>query len=200
MTIVTAPLLAAAALLALAGVGKLAHPRPAAIALRGAGLPSSTAVVQVLALGELAAGAAALVWGSVATSAVLAIAYGAFSLFTWRLLRTTGSTGSCGCFGESETPPHLVHVALNGCIAALAVSAIFTSTAPLGAVFDAGASTAAALLLAAVAIVVCTYLALTALPEVLSLAADPEAPHQDLGPTTVALSAPRIHASSATNA
>ena len=66
------PLFAAALLVAFAGIGKLAQPATARVALRTAGFPSSVLFVRLLAVGELLVAAAALVVGGRVAGALVA--------------------------------------------------------------------------------------------------------------------------------
>jgi hypothetical protein len=48
--------------------------------------------------------------------------------------------GSCGCFGREDTPPHPVHVVVDGALAATAAAAaVLGIGAPLDAIADAPA-------------------------------------------------------------
>src|SRR4051812_28063171 len=90
---------AAAILLVIAGASKIASPYMAQASLSTARLPAPLAGVRVLALAEVAIGAAALIEPSTLTAAVAALAYGVFCLFTLRLLRMADEGVDCGCFG-----------------------------------------------------------------------------------------------------
>ena len=110
---ITAPYLAAALLLGLAGVSKIARPGDTARALRVAGIPASRAWVRAGAVGELAVGVAALVVPGAATGALVAGCYAAFTVFVVLALRRRWPLSSCGCFGKPDTPPTGSHAALN---------------------------------------------------------------------------------------
>ena len=113
MSLLAGPVLALAALLGFAGVQKLVDPAATSGALRAAGLPSSSLAGRAVGLGEVAVALAALVVGDRVTAGALAVTYGAFALFSWRLVARSGATASCGCFGQDEAPATRLHVALN---------------------------------------------------------------------------------------
>ena len=165
MPALSAPVLAAAVVLAVAGVAKLARPSGTVLALREAGLPTGTALVSVLGIVELALGTTVVVWAPRAALALLAVAYVAFAAFSARLLARRGGAASCGCFGAARTPLHPLHIVLN-----LAVAACVAAGAGwgIGDVSQVGPALMLATLVAAAALV----LALTALPEVLHASAE----------------------------
>jgi len=139
MSLLAGPVLALAGLLAFSGVQKVAWPDGAAQAMRAAGLPGSTGSRgqlggRLLGLGELAVAAAALVWGTSATAAAMAVIYAAFALFSWRLLVRSDATASCGCFGQAEAPVSRLHVLLNAVAAAACAVAIIWPTGDVMAV------------------------------------------------------------------
>jgi hypothetical protein len=113
------------AVVAVAGVWKLAQPAAAHAALRTLGLSVPPIAVRALGLAELAVGIVAVAIGGRLAGALLAVAYGGFAVVAERLRRAPG-TVSCGCFGSSSAPPGHLHVAVNlaGLAVALAVSAL----------------------------------------------------------------------------
>jgi hypothetical protein len=125
--------LAAAVLLVLAGVPKLADPMPLVRALRSARLPASRALVRVLAAAEVAVGVAAVVRPGRATALAVAVSYLAFTAFVALTLHRGGVLGSCGCFGRPDTPPTHAHLAVTA-VFALAAGAL--ALAPGGPVAD----------------------------------------------------------------
>lgn len=150
----TGPLVAAAVLLAGAGVAKLQRPAPTGLALARAGLPGSDLVVRTLGHTEITiAIAAALLGGWLA--APLALAYLGFAAFTALQVRRAaagGEAADCGCFGDHSAPLGWTHVAINLALAGAAVLAVATSAA---GVIDAGSeapgATVAVIALAVVA-------------------------------------------------
>jgi hypothetical protein len=114
----TGPVLAAAALVCVAAVGKLREPGGAVRALSALGLPAGVWWVRIMCGLELAAGACGLVVPGPPSVAVLAAVYGTFG-GAGAALRRRGA--GCGCFGETggETgaPPSVAHVLLSGALA-----------------------------------------------------------------------------------
>ena len=110
---VTAPYLAAVALLGLAGVSKLARPNDTARALQLAGIPATRTWVRTGAAGEVAVAAAALAAPGAVTGALVAACYAAFTAFVAVALMRHWPMSSCGCFGKPDTPPTRSHAALN---------------------------------------------------------------------------------------
>jgi hypothetical protein len=129
----TAPALAIAALLVLAGAQKVVDPTMTVGALRALRLPGSPLLVRVGAAAEAALGAAALTVGGPVLWALVALSFLAFAAFVSAALRSGTMIGSCGCFGREETPPHWSHVALN---LALAGTAGWLAAAFPGVVLD----------------------------------------------------------------
>jgi hypothetical protein len=121
---VTAALLGAGALLLVAaGAAKVVDPSRTAGALAALGWPSSPALVRTGALAELLLGAAALVVGGRGFALLVAASYLAFALFVMAALRAKTPIGTCGCFGQADTPPEPVHVTVDVLLAAGAVAA-----------------------------------------------------------------------------
>jgi hypothetical protein len=102
-----------AALLLISGGAKLVDPDPTSGALRAAGLPASRWAVAALGLWEIAAGSLALGVGGTVGGSVLFLTYAAFAGFIVYALRSGLPIQSCGCFGRSDTPPSMSHVAVN---------------------------------------------------------------------------------------
>ncbi len=111
---------AAAVVLAIAGVAKLAKPAVTAEAIRAARLPSSAAAVTALGFVELVLGVSVAVWSPRPGAGLLAAFYVGFALFSWRLLIVRGPSASCGCFGQRDAPIGVEHVAVNLVVAVLA--------------------------------------------------------------------------------
>jgi hypothetical protein len=127
--ILAAPYLAAAALLVVAGVPKVADPMPLVRALRSTRLPAGGPLVRAFALGEVLVGAAAVLVPGRATAALVCAAYLVFSGFVGLALARGGVLESCGCFGKADTPPTRAHLAVT---ALLAVAAGALAVAPPG--------------------------------------------------------------------
>ncbi|NAZ78376.1 hypothetical protein GTQ99_23635, partial [Kineococcus sp. T13] len=143
------PYLAAGALLAVAGWGKLRRPAATVQALRTQGLPVPAALVRLLGAAELALALAAVAGPPQAAWAVAA-AYTAFSGFVLLALLRGRPLSSCGCFGEPDLPPTAAHL---GVTAAAALVAVLTALAPAGPHWSAAAGAGGALLVAVFAAV-----------------------------------------------
>lgn len=114
----------AAVLLLAAGALKAADPDRTVGALRGLGWPSSPLLVRAGAVGEVVLGAAALAFGGPATAGLVALSYVGFALFTVAALRSGSPVGSCGCFGQEDTPPRWLHVLVDLGLAAGALASV----------------------------------------------------------------------------
>jgi hypothetical protein len=125
------PVVVVAALLVLAGGLKVVRPIPTAGALRAMRLPSSLVLVRLLGAGEIVIGAGAGITFSPPLLMLLAAAYFAFAAFVAAALSANTPLQSCGCFGQTDTPPSAVHVGLNLVAAGTAVGAAITGTPAL---------------------------------------------------------------------
>lgn len=136
MAALAGPLFAAAALLAIAGVGKLTRPAATRVALRQAGLPSSALVARGLGAAEIAIGVAAIVVGGPVFAALTAVSYAGFAWFAARLDRASQGAADCGCFGASSAPVGPLHVWVNAVVAATCAAAAVASPAGIAAAID----------------------------------------------------------------
>lgn len=107
--ILTGVLWLAAAVLAVAGVKKLAAPSPTTAAFAAVGIPAGGWTVRLVGVGEIAIGAYVLIVPGPVSARWLAIAYGLFSLYVAVALYRR-SDAPCGCFGEVETPVSVFHL------------------------------------------------------------------------------------------
>lgn len=183
MHALTAPVLAAAGLLALAGALKLIRPDGTSQALRTQGLPSGRGVVRALGAAEIAVAAAALAQVP-AGPVLLAVAYAGFTGFVLLALVRGRPLSSCGCFAEPDLPPTRTHLAVTGGFAVAAAAAASGDTG-VPAVLDASLGIAAATVGAAALVAWLSYLALAELPR-LAVAAAPPAEQPD-GPQLFAI-------------
>ena len=121
------PVLAGAWLLVGSGLYKTWHPAPTARAvravLRGRAVVDP-ALARALGLLEFVVGASVLAspW-AVAVWAQSGM-YAMFAAFVVLALATGAPLQSCGCFGAADTPPSLIHVALDSTIASLGVATV----------------------------------------------------------------------------
>lgn len=116
--VATSVLLAAAALVFVAGCSKARFPRPAILAASRLGVPFASVVGRLFAGFELMAGAQAVLWGGRWSSILLACLYCFFAGATG-VLRARFPDENCGCLGLSEWRPTPAHIALNLGVAAL---------------------------------------------------------------------------------
>jgi hypothetical protein len=134
MEAATAPYLAAALLLAAAGIAKTVEPLSLVRALRAAGLrvraPLLARWVRALAAAEAALGIAAVLRPGTLVAGAVALSYAGFTAFVLRALRSGSPLASCGCFGKTDTPPTPGHAAVT---ALLAVAALLVAVGPAAA-------------------------------------------------------------------
>ena len=161
------PYLAAAGLLVLAGVPKVADPAPLVRALRSAGFTVPPAPGALLVRGFAAAEVVVGVWAVLApgrlAAALAAAAYAVFTAFVALVLTRGGVLGSCGCFGKPDTPPTRTHLALTA-VAALVAAAVALD--PPADAWGGAASTSALVTTAGLAVVIgfLAWMALAVLP------------------------------------
>ncbi len=162
----TGPVLAAAGLLGVAAPGKLLQPQSTGNALRQLGLPGSSSLVRLLAVGEL--GLAAAVWlaPSRPVLVLLALAYAGFAGFVVVALRRGTALSSCGCFGRADTPPTRVHLGVVLAAALVALAAVVTGSASARDVVAGGPAYGVPLLAAVAVSVWLSWAALAVLPRV----------------------------------
>ena len=154
LSALTGPLLAAAAVVVVAGVAKLRRPAPTGLALARLGLPGTDRAVRALGAAEVAvAGLAAVLGGLVAVPlAVLYLGFAAVSAAQLRQAAATGEAADCGCFGDHSAPIGRTHVVINLALAALVLAGVLTDVDGLvTGVADAPVALAAVAALALVA-------------------------------------------------
>jgi hypothetical protein len=117
---VAGPFLAAAGLLVVAGLPKLADPLPLVPALRSAGMPGNRLLVRGFAAAEVAIGVWAVLAPGRLVAGLVAAAYVVFTAFIARVLTRGGVLGSCGCFGKPDTPATRTHLVLTAAAALVA--------------------------------------------------------------------------------
>lgn len=159
---------AAAALLAVAGLAKLRTPGPAATMIAGfwprlAPLRRARSVARAVGIVETATGTAILVAGGRIAATALAACYLALTLVALRLV-FGGRRAPCGCFGAADGDVGVPHVLLDGCALAIAVAAIITAPAGVGALFASGALIGSVASVQAALLAALGYLSITALP------------------------------------
>ena len=137
MSVLAGPFVLAASLLAIGGALKLGRPHDTAQALTAMGLrtprfTSSRTLVRVGGAIEVVVGVGALVTGGPIFALLVAFSYLLFAGFVVAALRSGAPISSCGCFGKVDTPPSVVHVAIDLVLAAVAVGAAFAGDVALG--------------------------------------------------------------------
>jgi hypothetical protein len=157
----TPPFAVAALVLCVAAVAKLRAPTTAAHALAVVGMPVGTAVVRLIAAGELALGCWCLAAPGRIGAALLALAYGAFAALGLVLARRQAS---CGCFGASQTRATPTQAAISAALMVVALAATARAPHGLAWVVGRGVPGAAVLVLGVAAAAYATVLAYTELP------------------------------------
>ncbi len=125
------PFLAAAALLVLAGLPKLADPASLVLALRSVGLPARPALGRALAAAEIGRRGLALAAPGRLSGALVVVAYLAFTAFVVVALSRGGVLASCGCFGRPDTPPTRSHLVVTAVLAAAGAAVAWAPPASL---------------------------------------------------------------------
>lgn len=113
----------AALLLVVAGAAKVVDPSRTVGALRAVGWPAGGLLVRVGAGVELVLGAGALVWSARPLGMMVGASYLGFAVFVLGALRAGAPVGTCGCFGQADTPPRASHVVVDALLAAGAIGA-----------------------------------------------------------------------------
>ena len=160
--------LAAALLLAGAGVAKAHSPDQAAAMLHRAWrtkLRASATRVLVRSAGavEVGVGAAVIVTGSRIAAVLLGGCYLVFLIVAGRLLRD-GRHSSCGCFGATDSPVGVGHLVVNVVAVAVAVAAIARPPGPVGGLFRTDTLSGVVGLGQAALVAYLAFLSITALP------------------------------------
>lgn len=119
-----------ATLLVITGVPKITNPGGTARALYSLGLPATLNTDRAIGAIEIGAGLAALLLGGWPAAVVIAIVYIGFSVFIALALRSD-EVKNCGCFGEKDVPPSLLHLGIDLAAAAVAIVLVFR---PIGAI------------------------------------------------------------------
>lgn len=137
MSAFAAPLFAAAALLVVAGLGKILRPPATQVALRTAGIPGRSWMVRSIGVFEVIVGVAAIAVGGRVPAALVAGAYLAFAAFSARLRSASHGAAPCGCFGAADAPVGAIHIGVDLAIALVVAGAVLEpSSGALAAVSD----------------------------------------------------------------
>jgi methylamine utilization protein MauE len=117
------PLLAGAGLLAAAGAAKAARPDDTVRALRQAGLPARRWAVRTLAAVEAVVGLAGATIGGSGPALAVGVSYVALAAFVLVALSRRWPLATCGCFGEPDSPPTVLHVLVDAALGGAALLA-----------------------------------------------------------------------------
>jgi hypothetical protein len=131
--VIAAPFFVAAGLLVWGGVAKLRRPEAAVGALSAAGLEFRRQPALVRGFGFLVAlvGSVCLVAPRPAFALSLSALYVAFTVFlAWLIIRRV-PVSSCGCLGDREAPPSVLHIVLNVVAATAGILASVESVPPV---------------------------------------------------------------------
>ena len=167
VTPLSGPLYVVAGVLVVAGATKVMTPAVTATALRRMRIPAPRLAARTLGGAELVIALVAIATGSPGAWGAVAGLYGAFTVFMIWALQDGGRIGSCGCFGQEDTPPTPGHAAFNAAATALAALAVSDPVRP-GDLELSSAETAAFVILVATGIGL-SVLAMTALPRLLAI-------------------------------
>ena len=167
MTPLSGPLYVVVGVLLVAGATKVVSPAVTATALRQMGIPSPRLSTRLLGAAEIVAGILAVATGEPLAWAAIAMFYAAFTLFVLWALQADRRVGSCGCFGQEDTPPTTGHAAFNAAAAALSTLAIVDPVRLVG--LDLSAGEASLFVVLVITGIVMSILALTALPRLISI-------------------------------
>jgi len=159
-------------LLLLGGALKAAQPADTARTLDALGVRVSKPFVRAGGLVEVGIAAGALVTGAWPFAALVAASYLVFLAFVVAALRSETPLSSCGCFGRADTPPTLVHVAVNAAAAGVALVVLLTPLPNLASIVADQPAWGVPFLFLGVVGVYVVFLMLSALPRVF---ADPGA-------------------------
>lgn len=130
MALTTVPVYAAALVLVISAVAKIARPTGTVVALQAVRIRVGSNPVYALAAFELLVGAAVIASAAPIAIAAMGALYVGFALFALAVLRRGGPAASCGCFGEAATPVHPIHVVIDLAVAALAIAALIVPPSP----------------------------------------------------------------------
>jgi hypothetical protein len=163
------PFAIAALLLVAGGIAKAVAPRDTANALRQIGLPGALPLVRLGGVAEAAIGVVAIATADRIAASLVAASYLAFAGFVAVALHRGTPIATCGCFGRADTPPSVVHLAVNVAAAAAALAVIVDPGDGFGDVVGAQPLAGVPFVLLVVVGVYLAFLSLTLLPRTLAL-------------------------------
>jgi hypothetical protein len=126
-------------------------------------VPSLPAAVRLGGAAEFALAVAAVVAVTRITAALLALVYAMFAVVAVRLM-VRRQSGSCGCFGRTESPVGAPHVVLNLAATGIALAAVIDPAGALGGLTDQSIARAVVGIGQAGLLAYLGFLSITALP------------------------------------
>jgi len=124
VNVLIAPLYVVTGVLLLAGLAKVFTPHATATTLRTIGVPKPLMAARTLGFFEVVVCILAVISGHWAGWLVVGGLYAAFTVFVLWALQSDSNIGSCGCFGQEDTPPTPGHAAFNAAATAVAILAV----------------------------------------------------------------------------
>ena len=112
MTALAGPYFMFATLLLASGIPKLSRPENTTRALEAIGLPPNRNVGRAVGVIEIAVALAVIALGGWLPALAMAILYAGFAGFILYGMRST-AVSSCGCFGDEDTAPSALHLAVD---------------------------------------------------------------------------------------
>lgn len=172
MPLTAAPLWVFAALMVVAGAAKVVTPSPTMGAITASGFTVGRRHIQVLGITEVAVGVYTIIGGDVAGATAMLVFYVGFTLFVVNALVRDLPVASCGCFGQEDTPPTWIHVAITLLGAGTGIAALISPPGPVDTIVGFNTDSLMLIALTGVAFFF-AYMSLTALPKTLGTASRP---------------------------
>ncbi len=159
-----------ALILVLSGALKVVSPDSAADALTMVLSPLGVRVpdfgVRALGAAEMGLGVVGLVVGGSLVALGIAGSYLGFAAVAEILRRQTDAVSSCGCFGRNDTPPSVIHTAVNLVAAAIGFAAVVWPADDVSTVLADQPATGVPFVVLVLLGTYLFFLAFTALPKV----------------------------------
>ena len=159
MTALAGPYFMFATLLLASGIPKLSRPENTTRALESIGLPPNRNVGRAVGVVEIAVALTVIAVGGRLPAMAMAVLYAGFAGFILFGMRST-AVSSCGCFGDEDTAPNGLHLAVDLTATAVAAAVAVRPLSHLAGVMADTPAWGAPLLLL---ILIGTWLALLAL-------------------------------------
>lgn len=172
MTVLIGPFQVAVVLLVVGGALKAVRPDDTVGALRAFGIPVPGWGVRAAGAAEAGIATWALLTGARLAAVLVAISYAGFAVFVWSAARRSLPIASCGCFGTVDTPPSMVHLGLNLVCSVIALGVAIAGGAGYAEVVGDQPLAGVPYTLMVALGAWLAFVALTALPRVLSATAE----------------------------